>query len=1003
MEENMKQILDLKGEWSFRLDQEKLGLAAHYETEDFHDTIQLPTTVSEAKKGTPHTRVNTGYLTDPYEMSGYSWYRRTVTLPFEDPAQLAGKHFELILERTRISYVWVDGQPVGSFDSLVARHRYDLTPYIKSLTPVLTVMVSNTDYKVPGGHLTSPDTQTNWNGILGEISLNIREDIRFGEIFAQSCPDEGRILLHFSAMNYGDAARSLRLDIRPVLVRLKAEYLAQDAEIPETLPLKELTEQTALPDAECHCDLCLQPGENPLSLSVDLASCAALWDEETPAVYRLDIEGGDSASVWCGLRSFTTDTTNFLINGRKTFLRGKHDGMIFPKTGYAPMHAAGWLSVMKTAKNYGINHYRFHTCCPPDAAFLAADLLGIYMQPELPFWGTFNGPEDEDYRQEAQDFLEAEGFRMLETFGSHPSYCMMSMGNELWGNAAAIDVLLAKYKAFRPHVLFTQGSNNFQWVPNIQPHDDFFSGVRFTIDRQIRGSYAMCDKPLGHVQTDAPGTRFQYDAAICPEYAQQAEALSSDGTIEIQYGTGVKRVKLTEAQAELIPQIPVVSHEIGQYETYPDFREIDRYTGVLQARNLSEFKRRLEEKEMLSFAEENFRNSGALAVACYKDELETALRSSKLAGFQLLDLQDFTGQGTALVGVLNSFMESKGLISAADWRKFCSDTVIQAEFDSYLAAAGERFSFTVSLAAFRKEPLPESMLRCLLTDTKGKVLSEFLRSVPAVTKQGRQLLGSFSLRIPDTDLPASVRLSVSLSGTGISNSYNLWVYPKDFKENAVTAGAAFASQKNRAIPSADQTGTLSVVQRLDGLAKAAKKHKSCLLFLSDGENKASIEGTYCTDFWCYHMFRMISLNMKKEVPVGTMGLAIDKAHAALRDFPCESFTTPQWYTIVNASRSSVLDGTGIRPIVRTIDNFDRNFRLGLLYEIYLRDLDLGVLVCTADLPRLMREGHPESYALYESLIAYLPALAERRADCYGMTYPEFQSLLSADVREPEWE
>lgn len=999
----MTQILDLKGEWSFLSDQEKAGLAAHYETQDFHDTIQLPTTVSEAKKGTPHEKVNTGYLTDPYEMSGYCWYRKTVQLPIESTAQLSGKHFELTMERTRISYVWVDGQFVGSFDSLIARHCYDLTPYIKTLSPVLTVMVSNTDYKVPGGHLTSPDTQTNWNGILGGIFLTIREDIRFGQIFAQSCPEEKRILLHFPVTNYGNAARSLRLDIRPALVRLRAEYLAPDAEISETLPLESLTEQTALTDAECHYDLSLQPGENPLSLSVDLTSCAALWDEEAPAVYRLDIEGGDRASVWCGLRSFTTDGTHFLINGRKTFLRGKHDGMIFPKTGYAPMHTAGWLHVMKIAKNYGINHYRFHTCCPPEAAFLAADLLGIYMQPELPFWGTFNGPEDEGYQQEAQEFLETEGFRMLEAFGSHPSYCMMSMGNELWGNAAAIDALLAKYKAFRPHILFTQGSNNFQWVPNIQPHDDFFSGVRFTIDRQIRGSYAMCDKPLGHVQTDAPGTRFQYDAAICPEYMSETEELSSDGTIEIQYGTGVKRVKLTEAQAELIPQIPVVSHEIGQYETYPDFREIERYTGVLKARNLSEFKRRLEEKEMLSFAEENFKNSGALAVACYKDELETALRSSRLAGFQLLDLQDFTGQGTALVGVLNSFMESKGLISAADWRKFCSDAVMQAEFDSYLVPAGQKFSFTVSLASFRKEPIPESTLRCFLKDSKGKVLAEFFRFVPAVTQQGRLLLGNFSLLIPNIAQPSCVSLTVSLSGTGISNSYTLWVYPKDFKEKALDTGRTFAASKNRAMLSIDGQKTLSVVRRLEGLAKAAKKHKSCLLFLSDEENKASVAGTYCTDFWCYHMFRMISLNMKKEVPVGTMGLSIDKAHEALRDFPCESFTTPQWYTIVNASRSSVLDGTEIRPIVRTIDNFDRNFRLGLLYELYVSDLDLGVLVCTADLPRLMREGHPESYALYESLTAYLPDLACRRAKCFSMTYAEFQSLLSAEIQEPEWE
>ena len=982
----MNQILDLTGEWLFRLDTEKQGLNSHYENQTFEDTIPLPTTVSEAHKGTPHDKTYTGYLTDPYEMSGYSWYQRRLRLPFENAGQLKGKHFELTMERTRISYVWVDGHFAGSFDSFVASHRYDLTPYITNINPVLTVMVSNTDYKVPGGHLTSPDTQTNWNGILGDLSLHISEGVRFGQIRSECCYEDKSILLHIPVQFDGSLPCNARIEVQPVLVRLKADYRKPDRMIPDDLPLEALTDQMPLADALRHYDVMLQPGCHHFDLKVDLTSYAELWDEENPVVYRLDVtcckaDVAADASVWCGLRSFTTDGTNFVINGRKTFLRGKHDGMIFPKTGYAPMHAAGWLHVMKISRDFGINHYRFHTCCPPEAAFIAADLLGIYMQPELPFWGTFNGPEDEGYQKKAQEFLETEGFRMLESFSNHPSYCMMSMGNELWGNAAALDALLARYKAFRPHVLFTQGSNNFQWVPNIQPHDDFFSGVRFTIDRQIRGSYAMCDKPLGHVQTAAPGTRFNYDAAICPDYVTATPEISADGTIEIQYGTGVKRVKLTEAQAELIPEIPVVSHEIGQYETFPDFNEIDRYTGVLKARNLEEFRRRLAEKGLLDFAGDYFRNSGALAVACYKDELETAFRSSRLGGFQILDIQDFTGQGTALVGVLNSFMENKGLISAADWRRFCSDAVIQAEFDSYIALSGQNFSFTASLSWFRKEMPPESTLRCTLKDADGRTVVSLSQKLPAIAKQGRHILGDFTLPLPAAPSPSALFLTIELEGTGIANSYTLWIYPAMDGISAQSAAQAFS---------------------LADLPQIAGNARSCLFFLPAGENRASIEGTYCTDFWCYHMFRSISLSMKKEVPIGTMGLSIQKEHEALKGFPCESFTTPQWHSIVTASRPTILDGTKIRPIVQTIDNFDRNYRLGLLYEIYLSDLDLGILVCTSDLPRLMKEGHPEAQALYDSLTSYLPALAGHRTAAYSMTYAEFRALLSAEVQEPEW-
>lgn len=1068
----MNIVINLQGEWDFRLDKEKEGLASHFEVQAFDDTIRLPGTVSQAKKGTPHDRVDTGHLTDPYEMEGYSWYRKTVTLPLQDLSELAGKHFELLLERTRISYVWIDDTFVGSFDSFVGRHRYDLTGFIKTLTPAITVMVSNTDYKVPGGHMTSPDTQTNWNGILGEITLTLREAVRFGAIDARCCYEKKGVQLHIPIQYDGFCPSPARIHIQPVLCRLKDIYAARDRIIPEGGNYEDLVEQQPLPEETGRFDVTLQPGSNRFDLFLDLSRSAMLWDEEDPYVYRLNLscrstlqhgavpentgdrgstenQGSavcDTAAVWCGLRSFTAGKTHFYINGRKTFLRGKHDGMIFPMTGYAPMDVSGWLHVMKIARDHGINHYRFHTCCPPEAAFIAADLLGIYMQPEISFWGTFNGPKDEGYDREAQAFLEAEGFRMLEAFSCHPSFCMMSMGNELWGNAAALDELLAKYKAFRPDILFAQGSNNFFWTPNIQPHDDFFSGVRFTVDRQIRGSFAMCDAPLGHVQTAVPGTRFNYDQSIRPsraalpsEASADAAASAEEQTVEIQYRTGVKRVKLSEASAELIPEVPVISHEVGQYETYPDFSEIPKYTGVLKARNLEEFRRRLEEKDMLPLARDFFLNSGALAVACYKDELETALRSSQLAGFQLLDIQDFTGQGTALVGVLNAFMENKGLISAADWRRFCSDAVIQAEFDSYVVISEDTLRFTISLSYFRKSPLSCDRLVYSLTDSDGSVITRvetFVtgmveRGLPSETetvfRQGTYVLGDFCLALPKVTRPDSLTLTVSLTGseipsenmgsadinadsadTGspngcpenakaspdpedISNSYRLWIYPKT-EENVElpsrtpaeppidaqyvhSAGSGFP---NNHFPIGNFPD--NVLFSTDSLPTAARSHRACLLFLSPEENKASIEGTYCTDFWCYPMFHSISVSAGKEVPVGTMGLFIRKGHAALSGFPCETYTTPQWHSIIAASRSTILDGTAVLPIVQTIDNFDRNHRLGLIYEIYLEDLSLGLLVCTCDLPCLMREGRPEAFALYGSLLAYLPRLAERSED-----------------------
>lgn len=270
--------------------------------------------------------------------------------------------------------------------------------------------------------------------------------------------------------------------------------------------------------------------------------------------------------------------------------------MIFPKTAFAPTDLEEWLRVMKISKSYGMNHYRYHTCCPPEAAFIAADMLGIYMEPQLPFWGTITEEGEENHNQEEQDFLVEEGFNMLKFFGNHPSYCMMSMGNELWGSKKILNDIIGGYKKFDSRHLYTQGSNNFQWFPNVIENDDFFVGVRLANDRLIRGSYAMCDAPLGHIQTDKPAANHDYDSIIRPKKQASSTEISEDGTVQIQYGTTMKTVKASEADADFIPEVPIVTHEIGQYETYPNFKEIEKYTGSLKARNFEVFRERLEKR-----------------------------------------------------------------------------------------------------------------------------------------------------------------------------------------------------------------------------------------------------------------------------------------------------------------------------------------------------------------------------------------------------------------------
>ncbi|MDQ9767112.1 hypothetical protein RFZ33_08445, partial [Acinetobacter baumannii] len=74
------------------------------------------------------------------------------------------------------------------------------------------------------------------------------------------------------------------------------------------------------------------------------------------------------------------------------------------------------------------------------------------------------------------------------------------------------------------------------------------------------------------------------------------------------------------------------------------------------------FRKRLYDAGMGRQVKDFFKASGAWSVELYRADIEMNLRSDGMAGFQLLDLQDYPGQGSAYVGILDAFMDSKGLI-----------------------------------------------------------------------------------------------------------------------------------------------------------------------------------------------------------------------------------------------------------------------------------------------------------------------------------------------------
>ncbi|WP_234489704.1 glycoside hydrolase family 2 TIM barrel-domain containing protein [Paenibacillus sp. S28] len=913
----MLTTLNLAGIWELQLDGEKSGLQT-----PFTDTMELPGTTSHARKGERNEAAEIGSLTDEYRFEGYAWFSRT----FEVDASLTGLPCLLYLERTRVTTVWIDGEELGSRNSLSTPHVYEISGGLTAGTHTMLIRVDNTNYPTKGGHLTSPDTQTNWNGITGRIELQFT-----GQRYLQN------------VQVYPDTA-SRSVTVKACRVGISADKLVVSA-------------------SGFNGDYEHRPEAQSFSLSDDrevvitypLGEDARLWSEFDPYLYKLNLrledeEGTllDVTEIVFGLRAFQADGDKFTINGVRTFLRGKHDGLIFPLTAYAPTTVDEWLRVLTIAKSYGINHYRFHTCCPPEAAFTAADLLGIYMEPELPFWGTVTDESDPNHNAAEQEYLIQEGFSMLESFGNHPSFVMMSLGNELWGSKARLSEILAAYKAFDDRPLYTQGSNNFQFVPDILPEEDFFCGVRFSRDRLFRGSYAMCDAPQGHVQTDMPSTRKDYDEQIQPSVIGKGPEEGTGNSIQIQYGTGTKTVQASAVEEQLIPRIPVVSHEIGQYATFPNFGEIEKYTGPLKARNFETFRKRLEDKGLGHLAEAYFWNSGQLAVDCYKEELEAAFRSRRLAGFQLLDLQDFSGQGTALVGVLDAFMDSKGLVAPEEWRTFCSDAVLLARFDKYHFTAGERFDAHVELAYFRGIPLNAAEVVWNVAEG-GTILAEGTLAAEVSKDDNYVDFGDISFVVPEPAGMTQVTLSLAITGTDIRKTYPLWLYP-----SGVTV---------------DESAEQWVTALDPGVLARLAQGESLLLTPDPARLESAVDGTYCTDFWCYPMFRSISESMNKPVPVGTMGLLIDHLHPALRHFPSVSHSTYPWWSIATHSRPLILDelSQALSPIVQTIDNFERNHKLGLLFECRVGAGRL--LVCPLNTEAVI--GTPEGKQFLHSLIEYV--------------------------------
>jgi hypothetical protein len=880
--ENTRSRIDLSGEWAVTLIKDSNSTKGAL--------IRLPGTTDIAKLGHLNKNTSLMHLNREYYYNDKAFYKKEVDIPQE----WEGKHIVLYMERTKLTRVWIDEKLVGTSDILESPQVFDITSFVKPGKHLLTIMVDNNLKNTPYGnvHIYSDDTQTNWNGILGDFYLEASSMTYIKDL--QVFPDIYNKKIKVK-LTVGNSNKDNKIKTELTVTKRRGDIKVKLA--PVSLVID--------------CD-------SVIEFSYDLKGNTHYWDEYHQSFYDLSVKISSTDESWSddkiitfGMRKFATKGKHFTINDRVTFLRGKNDACVFPNTGHAPMDEETWMKVMSTAKEYGINHYRFHSWCPPDAAFRAADKLGIYMQVELPYWGNIDSLYFKMYD---------EGFNLLKNYANHPSFVMFSMGNELWGDTQKAGQLMNSLKNYDDRPLYALGSNvniGYTWPTE---GADFFVGAR----TPSNGDNHLTHLRLTHAFADS----------------YQAGLLNSN----------VPSTKINYINASSQIKLPVVSHEVGQYQIYPDFKEIKKYKGVLKPWNLEKFSNRLKKSGMFDQNSDFHKASGALSVICYRAEIEAALRTGNLAGYQLLDLQDYPGQGTALVGILDAFMESKGVVEVEDWRKYSNDVVPLLEFNKYCWTNMENFYADIHIANYSDKKFNNNIKYQIKDETGKKIKDGFLKS-NIIKNQGVYNYGKINCSLSSVKKATKITISVSIDSTSYNNDYSIWVYPVN-QQIEIPKDLIVSNKLNKAL-----------------LIHLAKGGKALLMPETYTVSHNSLPGMFIPDFWNYGMFKQISLSNGKPVSPGTLGLLMDPKHPVFNDFPTEYHTNWQWWSIIQNSNSMILDNlkNDYKPIVQVIDDMERNHKLGMIFEFNVNKGKL--LVCMSQLHRNLDK--PEAYQLYKSILSYM--------------------------------
>lgn len=799
------------------------------------------------------------WLTPNRVYVGQAWYERQINIP----VAWRGKDIELYLERTHwVTEAWLGDQRLGERASLTTPHIYPIQN-VEPGTYTLRLRVDNRMHidVGPNAHSVSDHTQGNWNGVIGRIELRAMPRVRVEHVRVDGDVENRTAAVSMIIRNTTDENCDANVTVR---IRYEGDLVVERTVAMDRLVAEHDTDQ---------------------AVTLHLGEDAKLWDEFEPNLYEVEVQltsplGSHIYQTTFGLREIAVDGTRLNLNGRPIFLRGTLDCLIYPLTGYPPMDEAHWEYVFKQVKEYGLNHVRFHSWCPPRAAFDVADRMGVYLQAEGPFWA--NQGSQLGLGNPIDDYVYAENDRILETYGNHPSFVLMAYGNEPSG----------------PKKDGSQGQGQMflgPWLDHVRAKDDrrlYTSGAGWPV---------MPENQFHNISN--------------PRIQQWGQALNS-----IINGQAPQTTADHSAVIQRFSDTPIVAHEIGQWCAYPNFAEMRKYTGLLRARNFEIFQNVLHENGMGHLEHDFLMASGALQVLCYKAEIEMALRTRDFAGFQLLDLHDFPGQGTALVGVLDPFWDAKPYVNADTFSAFCGPTVPLARMDRRTYLSGQVLSAEIDISHFGRSDASSAMVAWSLIDDSDEIIADGILTVDLPTGK---LTRAGSIEVPiQTDTALRATLHVRIPVLNAHNSWEIWCYPSEVD--------------------IDPPDGVHVTRMLDDAAQAMLAEGGTVLLLANpGRVRGGVVMGFSSPFWNYAW--------TDSQPPHTLGVLVDPEHPLFEMFPTDIHTDWQWWDLVHAGGAMVVDNLPyeLGQIVQPIDTWFRARRLSSLFEAKVGGGKL--VVCTLDL------------------------------------------------------